>query len=53
MNSNAKVLGVFYTDKCQNVEMVKEYAASYGLPLVNLSLNELRSLNGFDVSKSK
>lgn len=53
LNSNAKVLGVFYTDKCQNVDMVREYAVSYGLPLVNLSLNELRSLNGFDVSKSK
>lgn len=53
LNSNAKVLGVFYTDKCQNVDMVREYAASYGLPLVNLSLNELRSLNGFDLSKSK
>ena len=41
LNENAKPIGVFYNEKCQNVEEIEEYAKQNGLPLVNMSkINE-------------
>jgi len=42
LNSNAKAIGVFYTDDCPNIDKIKEYAQKYNFPLVNLSLKKLR-----------
>lgn len=34
LNKNAKVIGVFYTDGCENIDEVEAYARKIGLPLV-------------------
>ena len=36
MNKNAKPIGVFYTDECQNLEEVELYAKKFNLPLVKI-----------------
>lgn len=38
-----KPVGVFYTDCCENVEMVKMYAEKCGLPLVHITKHTERS----------
>lgn len=44
LNNKAKAVGVFYTDKCKNVDEVIKYAEKYNLPLVNISLNKQRAI---------
>lgn len=39
LNNKAKAKGVFYTDDCQNIDEIMEYAKLYGLPLVHISQN--------------
>ena len=53
LNSNAKAVGVFYTDKCQNYDEVAAYAFKYNLPLVNISLTHQRELNGLAPLENK
>ena len=36
MNKNAKPIGVFYTDECQNLEEVELYAKKFNLHLVKI-----------------
>lgn len=36
LNGNAKPIGVFYTDRCENLSEVQEYAEKYNLPLVKV-----------------
>lgn len=48
LNSKAKVIGAFYTDNCPNIEEISAYAKKYNLPLVHLSLSELRKRAGLN-----
>ena len=48
LNSNAQAIGVFYTDECQNVEEIKQYAKKYNLPLIHLSQQQLRTQAGLN-----
>lgn len=53
LNNKAKAIGVFYTDDCKNIEEVKAYAQKYNLPLIHLSLKELREQAGLSPIPSK
>lgn len=48
LNSKAKVIGVFYTDSCSNIKEISDYAKKYNLPLIYLSLSELRKRAGLN-----
>lgn len=48
LNSKAKVIGVFYTDNCSNIKEISDYAKKYNLPLIYLSLSELRKRAGLN-----
>ena len=53
LNKKAQALGVFYTDDCPNIEEIKEYAKKYNLPLIHLSLQELRTKQGLNPTPKK
>lgn len=53
LNNKAKAVGVFYTDKCKNVDEVIEYAEKYNLPLVNISLNKQRAIKNGSIANDK
>lgn len=43
LNKNARPIGMFYTNKCQNIEEVKLYAERNNLPLVNMDFQKTKS----------
>jgi len=53
LNYRARPIGVFYADNCQNIEEVKAYAKRHGLPLIHLSLSELRTQVGLSATATK
>lgn len=53
LNSKAKPIGVFYTDDCQDITEIKAYADKYNLPLIYLSLQELRVQAGLNPLATK
>ena len=38
LNKNAKPIGVFYTDDCQNIEEIKLYSEKNNLPLIRINI---------------
>lgn len=50
LKKDAKAIGVFYTDKCQNIEEIEKYAKEHNLPLVNISLIKQRGLKKLQIS---
>ena len=39
LTGNVHPIGVFYTDKCKNIEKAKQYAEKYNLPLIHITPN--------------
>ena len=50
LKKDAKAIGVFYTDKCQNIEEIEKYTKEHNLPLVNISLIKQRGLKKLQIS---
>jgi len=40
LNKNARPIGVFYTNDCQNIEELKMYAERNNLPLVEIDVKK-------------
>ena len=39
LTGNVHPIGVFYTDKCKDIEKAKQYAEKYNLPLIHITPN--------------
>lgn len=45
LNKNARVVGVFYTSECQNIDEVRLYAEKNNLPLVKIDAQKVNLIN--------
>lgn len=43
LNNNARAIGVFYTNECQNIDEVRLYAETNNLPLVKINIKKGKS----------
>ena len=46
LNKNAKVIGVFYTNDCNDIDEIKYYAEIHDLPLVHIKTKEQTKSGG-------